>query len=131
MRQKRAKTYRKLLHKYVLHFGFREPYQVLVDASFAHTLTKQKIDEPQKRIEDVAQGKAKVLITQCCMVQLYKDEQQGEQQKKSVEMAKGWERRKCNHREAVPVAECIESVIGEETVLPDIVGRETPRNLVS
>jgi hypothetical protein len=29
MRQKRAKTYRKLMSLYSLTFGFREPYQVL------------------------------------------------------------------------------------------------------
>lgn len=29
MRQKRAKSYRRLVHQYVMHFGFREPFQVL------------------------------------------------------------------------------------------------------
>jgi len=29
MRQKRAKSYRRLLHQYVLHYRFREPFQVL------------------------------------------------------------------------------------------------------
>lgn len=29
MRQKRAKSYKRLVHQYVLHFHFREPFQVL------------------------------------------------------------------------------------------------------
>lgn len=29
MRGKRSKQYRKLMQQYGLHFGFREPYQVL------------------------------------------------------------------------------------------------------
>ena len=112
MRQKRAKTYRKLLHKYVLHFGFREPYQILVDAAFALSLTKQKIEDMQKRLEDVIQAKGKLMITQCAMVQLYKQEKEGDYQKRAVQLAKDFERRKCNHKEAIDVEECITSVIG-------------------
>lgn len=29
MRQKRAKSYKRLVHQYVLHFQFRDPFQVL------------------------------------------------------------------------------------------------------
>lgn len=29
MRQKRAKAYKRLVHQYVLHYGFREPFQIL------------------------------------------------------------------------------------------------------
>lgn len=38
MRGKRAKHYRKLMHRYALTFGFREPYQVLGESSWHRNL---------------------------------------------------------------------------------------------
>ena len=128
MRQKRAKTYRKLLHKYSLHFGFREPYQVLLDDSFVCSLCKQKITDPYGRVGDVVQAsatsattscnkikqpKVKLMITQCAMVALYDKAKEDQLGKDAVLMAKEFERRKCNHREAIDPHECIMSVLGE------------------
>jgi hypothetical protein len=44
MRGKRSKQYRKLIQQYSIHFGFREPYQVIVDADFVKDTTKCKMD---------------------------------------------------------------------------------------
>jgi U3 small nucleolar RNA-associated protein 23 len=44
MRGKRSKQYRKLIQQYTIHFGFREPYQVIVDAEFVKDTTKCKMD---------------------------------------------------------------------------------------
>lgn len=128
MRQKRSKTYRKLLSSYILHFNFRPPFQLLIDAPFTHSLaalhlTPQEVD---RRLSDVLQtsqlskGKTragnpemKCLITQCCMVQLYQAEKDGKIEKDAVNIAKSWERRRCNHREAIDADECLKEVIGE------------------
>ncbi|CAO1619889.1 unnamed protein product [Parajaminaea phylloscopi] len=129
MRQKRSKTYRKLLASYILHFGYRPPFQLLVDASFALALSALHLsaEEADKRLSDVLQvsqmtkGKRKgafeqpdmkCMITQCCMVELYKGEKEGQLQKDAVQLAKTWERRKCNHREAIDGDECLKSVVG-------------------
>ncbi|KDN42995.1 hypothetical protein K437DRAFT_237454 [Tilletiaria anomala UBC 951] len=127
MRQKRAKIYRKLLHKYVLHFGFREPYQVLIDSAFAQSLSKQKIDEPLKRVADVIQAKAKLMVTQCSMVALYKQEKEGEYQKRAVQMAKTWERRMCNHKDAIDECDCLASVIGPTNKHRYVLASDQPR----
>lgn len=50
------------------------------------------------------------MITQCCIHELYL---QGKSQQAAVDLAKSFERRKCNHREAIPGEECIASVIGK------------------
>lgn len=50
------------------------------------------------------------MITQCCIHELYL---QGKSQQTAVDLAKSFERRKCNHREAIPGEECIASVIGK------------------
>ncbi|KAF8973737.1 Fcf1-domain-containing protein [Flammula alnicola] len=109
MRQKRAKAYRKLMHLYSMSFGFRQPYQVLVDSEMCKSAVAQKLDFV-KQLYTVLQGEVKPMITQCCIHELYL---QGKEQQTAVDLAKTFERRKCNHREAIPGDECLESVIGE------------------
>ncbi|CAL5866431.1 uncharacterized protein PFLUO_LOCUS639 [Penicillium psychrofluorescens] len=58
MRAKRSKKYRKLMHQYELAFGFREPYQVLVDANFLRAVDSFKMDLIPA-LERTLQGKVK------------------------------------------------------------------------
>ncbi|KAG8807605.1 hypothetical protein FRC19_006430 [Serendipita sp. 401] len=109
MRQKRAKAYRKLMAMYELSFGFRQPYQVLVDSGMCITAQDHKIDLV-KQLETVLQGKIKPMITQCCIVELYK---MGKERQPAVDLAKMFERRKCNHREAIEGSECLKHVTGD------------------
>ncbi|KDR85169.1 hypothetical protein GALMADRAFT_83644 [Galerina marginata CBS 339.88] len=110
MRQKRAKAYRKLMHLYSMSFGFRQPYQVLVDSEMCKSAVTQKLDFA-KQLHTVLQGEIKPMITQCCIHELYL---QGKTQQPAVDLAKNFERRKCNHREAIPGDECLESVVGDK-----------------
>ncbi|KAF8167929.1 Fcf1-domain-containing protein [Crassisporium funariophilum] len=110
MRQKRAKAYRKLMHLYCMSFGFRQPYQVLVDSEMCKSAVAQKLDFV-KQLYTVLQGEVKPMITQCCIHELYL---QGKEQQPAVDLAKTFERRKCNHREAIPGDECLSSVIGDK-----------------
>lgn len=50
-----------------------------------------------------------LVITQCCIHELYL---QGKSQQPAVDLAKTFERRKCNHREAIPGDDCLSSVVG-------------------
>lgn len=59
------------------------------------------------------------MITQCCMVALYEAEKAASSEEKAtaketVALAKGWERRMCNHKEALAPGACLEAVIGPE-----------------
>ncbi|KAJ5749586.1 hypothetical protein N7533_006614 [Penicillium manginii] len=58
MRAKRSKKYRKLMHQYEMTFGFREPYQVLVDSNFVHAIDQFKM-ELLPALERTLQGKPK------------------------------------------------------------------------
>ncbi|KAF8140092.1 Fcf1-domain-containing protein [Boletus edulis] len=109
MRQRRAKTYRKLMSLYSLSFGFRQPYQVLIDSDMCILAVAAKTDLHQQ-LGIVLQGNVKPMITQCCIQELYL---LGKSHQSAVDLAKSFERRKCNHREAIPGQECIASVIGE------------------
>lgn len=136
MRQKRAKTYRKLLESYIRHFGLRPPLQVLVDAPMALTLAGMKLssEEVPARLAAVLQVSSalpsgykgsypssssssshlvKLMITQCCITELYRLQKEGEKERMAVELAKQWERRYCNHKEAIPGDRCLCEVVGE------------------
>ncbi|VDB99820.1 unnamed protein product [Peniophora sp. CBMAI 1063] len=110
MRQKRAKTYRKLMSMYHHTFGFREPYQVLVDSEMCKTAVSQKTDF-LAQLGTSVQGTVKPMITQCCIHELYL---QGKPQQEATDLAKTFERRKCNHREPIPGDECLLSVTGDK-----------------
>jgi U3 small nucleolar RNA-associated protein 23 len=49
------------------------------------------------------------VITQCCIHELYL---QGKSLQPAVDLAKSFERRKCNHREPIPGDDCVASVVG-------------------
>ncbi|KAL5495318.1 hypothetical protein ACEPAI_781 [Sanghuangporus weigelae] len=109
MRQKRAKAYRKLMHVYCMSFGFRQPYQVLVDSEMCSEAVSSKIDLA-KQLTVVLQGTVKPMITQCCINRLYLA---GRTAQPAVDLAKNFERRRCNHREAIPEVDCLKEVIGQ------------------
>lgn len=139
MRQKRAKTYRKLLASYIRTFGLRPPLQILIDSEMAICMASMKFrpDEVYSRLESTFQVSAalpsgvrpqsinqttkfnkaaayvKPMITQCCINELYKTQKESEFQANAVELAKGWERRFCNHKDPLPGDRCIRQVIGE------------------
>ena len=55
-----------------------------------------------------------LVITQCCVHELYL---QGRTQQPAVDLAKSFERRKCNHREPIPGDECLQNIIGSSIFL--------------
>uniref|UniRef100_A0A8H7N9L7 U three protein 23 n=1 Tax=Bionectria ochroleuca TaxID=29856 RepID=A0A8H7N9L7_BIOOC len=114
MRGKRSKQYRKLMEQFSMAFGFREPYQVLVDAEMVKDSCRFKMDL-NPALERTVHGKVKGMITQCEIRKLYaqKNEPGGNE---AIELAKTLERRRCGHHpdqypEPLSTQECIMSVI--------------------
>lgn len=105
MRQKRAKAYKKQMNVYHYTFKFREPYQIIVDDEIVTTCQKSSFDI-HKGLTRTIQAENKPMITQCCMQALYDTKNQ-----ESINLAKTFERRKCNHREAIDPSQCIESIV--------------------
>lgn len=90
-------------------FGFRQPYQVLIDSEMCKLATDTNI-ELVKQIGAILHGEIKPMITQCCIHELYL---QGKSRQNAVDLAKTFERRKCNHKEPIPGDECLKSVVGD------------------
>jgi len=108
MRQKRAKAYKRLMTLYAQTFNFRQPYQVLVSDDFLLELANKQLDVA-KQLATCVQGECKPMITQCCVQALYK---LGREFQPVTEIAKTFERRRCNHREAIEPEDCLKDVVG-------------------
>ncbi|KAI1335000.1 Fcf1-domain-containing protein [Xylariaceae sp. FL0016] len=114
MRAKRSKAYKKLMSQYALTFGFREPYQILLDSAFVLTATQCKM-EIDRFLEITLHAKTKPMITQCSMRHLYKRRAEPGVSA-AIEAAKGCERRRCGHHpddypEPLDELECLKSVV--------------------
>lgn len=59
-----------------------------------------------KGLARTLQAETKPMITQCCIQKLYLSRDQ-----QAIDMAKQFERRRCNHREAIEPHECIKSIV--------------------
>lgn len=110
MRQKRAKAYKKQMNVYLHAFKFREPFQIIVDNELVTTCDQATFDIA-KGFTRTIQAENKPMITQCCMQALYDTKNQ-----RAIELAKTFERRKCNHREAIDPHDCIESIVNIDGV---------------
>ncbi|KAL6868673.1 Fcf1 domain-containing protein [Trichoderma novae-zelandiae] len=114
MRGKRSKQYRKLMEQFSMTFGFREPYQVLVDAEMVKDANKCTMDLAA-RLQSTVHGKVKPLITQCEIRKLYADKDQPGGNA-AIELAKTFERRRCGHHpdeypKPLETIECLRSVV--------------------
>ncbi|KAK0946394.1 hypothetical protein LTR29_002156 [Friedmanniomyces endolithicus] len=117
MRAKRSKQYRKLMQKYAMSFGFREPYQVLVDAEIIQAAARFKM-KLGILLAGALHGEIKPMITQCCIRHLYDAPTTTDHERREkegwIEVAKQAERRRCGHHELdVPLTtwECLTSVV--------------------
>ncbi|KUJ22595.1 uncharacterized protein LY89DRAFT_607309 [Mollisia scopiformis] len=114
MRGKRAKQYRKLMQQYGLSFGFREPYQVLLDSGIIRDADRFKMDLVGG-LERTLHGQIKPMVTQCSMRHLYKAKDEPGVSY-LIDKAKTYERRRCGHHpdefpEPLSEKECLSSVV--------------------
>ncbi|SPN96740.1 related to UTP23 Essential nucleolar protein that is a component of the SSU (small subunit) processome involved in 40S ribosomal subunit biogenesis [Cephalotrichum gorgonifer] len=122
MRGKRSKQYRKLMEQYEMHYGFRKPYQVIVDSDMITETTRLKMDM-NVLLKKTLHGDIKPLITQCSIRHLYAHNTDPGMAP-IIAKAKEIERRFCGHHpdahpEPLPTGECLMSVID---------GKNTGRN---
>ncbi|OBT61856.1 hypothetical protein VE03_08818 [Pseudogymnoascus sp. 23342-1-I1] len=111
---KRSKQYKKLMQQYGLAFGFREPYQVLLDADVIRDADKFKMDLIGG-LERTLHGQVKPMITQCSMRHLYAAAKEPGVSF-LIDKAKLFERRRCGHLpadypEPLSSEACIASVV--------------------
>ncbi|KAH6671213.1 Fcf1-domain-containing protein [Halenospora varia] len=114
MRGKRSKQYRKLMQQYGLTYGFREPYQVLLDAEIIKDADRFKMDLIGG-LERTLHGQVKPMITQCSMRHLYASASEPGVSY-LIDKSKTYERRRCGHRpedypNPLSAKDCLASVV--------------------
>ncbi|KAI9866493.1 MAG: hypothetical protein M1813_001044 [Trichoglossum hirsutum] len=110
MRGKRSKQYRKLMQQYGMTFGFREPFQVLLDAGIIQDAARFKMDLVGG-LKRTLHGEVKPMITQCSIRHLYSS---SSLDPALIDEAKTYERRRCNHHmldKPLSTLECLSSVV--------------------
>ncbi|ROT39855.1 hypothetical protein SODALDRAFT_309444 [Sodiomyces alkalinus F11] len=114
MRGKRSKQYRKLMTQYSQIWGFREPYQCLIDAEMVADCHKHKYDLIAG-LKRTLHGEIKPMISQCEIRKLYARKSEPDMDQ-TIEFAKTLERRRCGHLpedypEPLSTAECFRAVV--------------------
>lgn len=69
MRAKRSKKYRKIMISYEQTFGFRPPFQVLLDSAFIHACHAFKMPL-QKSLENTLHNPSRLFITKCTLAKI-------------------------------------------------------------
>ncbi|XP_066531090.1 rRNA-processing protein UTP23 homolog [Hoplias malabaricus] len=110
MKIKRQKQAKKTLSFYRYNFGFREPYQILIDGTFCQAALKNKI-QIKEQMPKYFMGEVHLCTTNCALKEL-------ESLSKDLYGAKlilqRFQIRKCRHsKEPVSASECLLSMLGE------------------
>lgn len=105
------------MQQYQLHFGHREPYQVLLDSAIIRDAARFKI-RLGHMLQQTLHGDIKPLISQCCIRHLYNYKPTTDEEKRAkdewISVAKQAERRRCGHHELeepLEEKECVLSMV--------------------
>jgi U3 small nucleolar RNA-associated protein 23 len=98
------------MNVYLHSFKFRSPFQTIIDDEIVLDTTKQSFDLV-KGLNRTVQFDIKPMITQCCIHKLYLSKDQ-----RAIDLAKTFERRKCNHKDPIDPLDCINSIVNIDGV---------------
>ncbi|XP_063903258.1 rRNA-processing protein UTP23 homolog [Zophobas morio] len=109
MKIKRYKKVNKHLNFYVNNFGFRHPYQVLVDGTFCFAALNNKVNISDN-IPRYLQGELKLLTTQCAVIEM---ENLGSKLSGALIVLKQYPVHKCGHEgKPIVASKCLLSMLG-------------------
>jgi len=91
-------------------FGFREPYQIIVDGNFIKVAQNSRLDY-KSMLQETVVGKTRIMTTNCVINEL---RTLGEDFMGAALAAKRLEKRRCTHGgNPVNAADCIKEIIGD------------------
>ncbi|XP_053468315.1 rRNA-processing protein UTP23 homolog [Ictalurus furcatus] len=109
MKIKRQKHAKKTISFYKYNFGFREPFQILIDGTFCQAALKNKI-QIKEQLPKYFMGEVQFCTTKCALKEL-------ETLSKDLYGAKlilqRFQIRRCKHKEPVPASQCLLSMLAE------------------
>ncbi|XP_063230029.1 rRNA-processing protein UTP23 homolog [Bacillus rossius redtenbacheri] len=110
MKVKRHKRVHKYISFFCNNFGFRQPYQVLIDGTFCYAALKNKVNI-RDQLPKYLEGDVKFLTTQCVVIEV---ENLGSAVFGAMLIVKQFGIHKCGHeKKPVPGSTCLLSMLGE------------------
>ncbi|XP_030596834.1 rRNA-processing protein UTP23 homolog [Archocentrus centrarchus] len=110
MKIKRQKQAKKTISFYKYNFGFREPFQILIDGTFCQAALKNKI-QIKEQMPKYLMGEVQLCTTSCALKEL---ETLGKQLYGAKIILQRFQVRKCPHfKEPVSASECLLSMLEE------------------
>ncbi|CAO3617537.1 unnamed protein product [Cunninghamella blakesleeana] len=106
MRPKTLRLYKKAMHSYSIGFGFRQPFQILLDSTFCKLATDQRINLTND-LQTILSSQTRPMVTECTINELRKS---GDH--RAVHTAKQFEIRKCKHKPSVASHKCTLELVG-------------------
>ncbi|KAI8977089.1 Fcf1-domain-containing protein [Mycotypha africana] len=126
-----SRTIKKIVHGYSVTFGFRPPYQIVLDGEFCKAALKQEI-YIKDALSELMNDTTRIFVTECILKDI-KDK--GHEFTSAYILAKRFEVRKCPHHHKdskddstlVSAYQCIRDLVGKENNKHYCVASQQPK----
>lgn len=122
MKVKRQRRVGKILKYFQQNFGFRKPFNMLLDGTYCAACLEAKVNIKEQMPKYV--GEVKLMTTGCCISEI--EALRLPQLNGATIILKGMPLFKCEHRTPLPAADCIKSLIKDGNPHHFIVGTQDP-----
>jgi len=123
MKVKRQKRVMKILKYFHLNFGFRRPFNMLIDGTFCAGCLEAKVNIKEQMPKYIGEG-VKLVTTGCCITEI---ESLGSPQLYGATLIlKGMPLFRCDHKKPIGGSACIKSLIKDGNSHHFIVGTQDP-----
>ncbi|XP_069698748.1 rRNA-processing protein UTP23 homolog [Periplaneta americana] len=120
MKISRHKKVHRFLSFFCNNYGFRQPYQVLIDGTFCYAALKNKFNI-REQMPKYLDGNVKLLTTQCVIQETV---DLGHHVHGVLVIVKQFATHSCGHEQPVPGSTCIESMLGASNASRYIVATQ-------
>ncbi|CAO3607948.1 unnamed protein product [Mucor hiemalis] len=124
MSPKSHQSNKKIIHAYSVGFGFRAPYQIILDGDFCKVALEKQI-YIKDELPVLLGGTTRLVVTECILQDI---KARGHDFTSAYILAKRFESRKCAHKEKpVSAYDCIRDLVGTENRQHFCVATQHPK----
>ncbi|KAG2198059.1 hypothetical protein INT47_011894 [Mucor saturninus] len=124
MSPKSHRSNKKIVHAYSVGFGFRPPYQILLDGDFCKAALEKQI-YIKDELPVLMTGLTRLVVTDCILQDI---KGRGHDFTSAFILAKRFETRRCPHKEKVVSSyDCIRDLVGAENHQHFCVATQNPK----
>ncbi|KAI9476517.1 MAG: Fcf1-domain-containing protein [Benjaminiella poitrasii] len=121
---KESRTNKKIVQAYSIGFGFRSPYQIILDGEFCKVALDKKI-YLKDALPELMFAPTRLIVTECILNEL---KSKGHDHTSAYILAKKFETRKCPHKDQ-PVSsyQCIRDLVGTDNKNHLLIATQHPK----